>query len=211
MKSAKAGNEKISAPVLLLVEGQDEEYLVRKMCEHWFPAQTASIDIECVDGKDNFPKRFKALTVRSPGPLKIVGVIADSEEDPLATAQRWSALIAEVSPTINRPCKLLQLPANQTPGAFEALVLNALDGDPVVACATIFRDCVRPHIGVRTLAQQDKIAVQAWLSASLGGAYGNVFKAQQQNPDQVLLNYDHAAFAPIKQFIEALLAELDAV
>ena len=211
MKSAKLGNEAISAPVLLLVEGQDEEYLVRKMCEHWFPEQTASIDIESVDGKDNFPNRFKALMVRSPGPLKIVGVIADSEEVPLATAQRWSALIAEVSPAISRPCKLLQLPGNQTAGAFEALVLNALDGDPVVACAANFRDCVRPHIGVRTLAQQDKIAVQAWLSASLGGAYGNVFKAQQQNPDQVLLNYDHAAFAPIKQFIEELLAELDAV
>ena len=45
MKSAKAGNETISAPVLLLVEGRDEEYLVRKMCEHWFPAQTASIDV----------------------------------------------------------------------------------------------------------------------------------------------------------------------
>lgn len=211
MKFAKAGNETISAPVLLLVEGQDEEYLVRKMCEHWFPAQTASIDIECVDGKDNFPKRFKALAVRSPGPLKIVGVIADSEEDPLATAQRWNALIAEVRPQIKQPCMLLQLPASQTPGAFEALVLNALDGDPVAACATNFRDCVRPHIGVRTLAQHDKIAVQAWLSARLGIAYGNVFKAQQQNPDQVLLNYDHAAFAPIKQFIEELLAELDAV
>ena len=205
MRFAKSGTETISAPVLLLVEGQDEEYLVQKMCAHWFPKQISSIDIESVDGKDNFPKRFKALKVRSLGPLKIVGVIADSEEDPPATAQRWSALIAEVEPNIQRPCKLLQMPASHVPGAFEALVLKALDGDPVVACATNFRDCVRPHIGLRTLAQQDKIAVQAWLSAKMGNAYGNVFKAQAKYPDVQLLNYDHAAFVPIRTFIKALL------
>lgn len=211
MKSGNPGNETIAAPVLLLVEGKDEEYLVRKMCDQWFGDQAAQIDIECVQGKDNFPKRFKALKVRSPGHLQVVGVIADSEENPAATELSWAALLADVSPVIKCPCKVLQLPDAQSVGAFESLVLNALTGNPVVECATTFRDCVSPHLGDRTAAQKDKIAVHAWLSATLGIAYGNVFKAQQQNPDQVLLNYDHAAFAPIKQFIEALLAELDAV
>jgi hypothetical protein len=210
MKSANAINpvsNPISAAVLLLVEGQDEEYLVQKMCEHWFGPRALDIDIECVGGGDNFPKRFKALTVRSLGALKVVGVIADSEEDPAATAQRWSDLFADVAPKINRPCKKLQLPCDETPGAFEALVLNASDDDAVVSCAINFRDCVSPHLGDRTLAQKDKIAVQAWLSAKLGSAYGNVFKAQEKNPTHQLLNYDHAAFAPIKTFIKDLLAE----
>ena len=48
MKSVKLGNEAITAPVLLLVEGQDEEYLVQKMCQHWFKDRAKLIDIECV-------------------------------------------------------------------------------------------------------------------------------------------------------------------
>ena len=150
------------------------------------------------------------MKVRSLGPLKIVGIIADSEEDAVATAQRWAALFKEVEAEIKRPCKKLQLPRDDAPGAFEALVLDAWAGDPVAECAIYFRDCVSLHLGERTLAQKDKIAVQAWLSAKLGNAYGNVFKAQDRHPEQQLLNYDHAAFAPIKSFIETLLAQAEA-
>lgn len=209
MKFVKTGNEAITAPVLLLVEGQDEEYLVQKMCEQWFGARAQNIDIECVEGRDNFPKRFRALKVRSLGVLKVVGVIADSEEDCAATAQRWADLFNDVEPFINRPCKKLQLPRDDAPGAFEALVLDALAGDSIADCATSFRDCVSLHLGERTLAQKDKIAVQAWLSAKLGNVYGNVFKAQDKHPEHQLVDYDHAAFAPIKAFVETLLAEAE--
>lgn len=58
-------------------------------------------------------------------------------------------------------------------------------------------------------AQKDKVAVHAWLSAKLGNAYGNVFKAQEKHPDQPLLDYDHSAFASIKTFIEGLLTEAE--
>lgn len=210
MKSVKPVNEAITAPVLLLVEGQDEEYLVQKMCAQWFGDRAKAIDIECVGGKDNFPKRFKVLKVRSLGPLKVVGVIADSEEDAVATAQRWADLFQEVQPVINRPCRKLQLPRDDAPGAFEAMVLEALKGDVIADCATHFRDCVSIHLIKPTLAQQDKIAVQAWLSAKLGNAYGNVFSAQKKNLDHQLLNYNHAAFAPIRAFVENLLAEVEA-
>ena len=210
MKSAKPVNESITAPVLLLVEGQDEEYLVQKMCEQWFGDRAKAIDIECVGGKDNFPARFKVLKVRSLGPLKVVGVIADSEEDAAATAQRWADLFKEVAPSIKRPCSKLQLPRDDLPGAFEALVLDALKDDAIADCATHFRDCVSPHLINPTLAQQDKIAVQAWLSAKLGNAYGNVFKAQDRHPEHQLVNYDHTAFAPIKAFVETLLAQAEA-
>ena len=209
MKSANFVADAISAPVLLLVEGQDEEYLVQKMCEQWFGSRAEKIDIECVGGKENFPKHFKVLKVRSLGPLKVVGVIADSEEDAAATAQRWVALFKDVEPVIKRPCRKLQLPRDDMPGALEALVLEALVGDPIAHCATNFRDCVSPHLDKRkpTLARQDKIAVQAWLSAKLGNAYGNVFTAQKKHPEQQLLNYDHAAFVPIRVFVESLLTE----
>ena len=54
MKSVKPVSDAITAPVLLLVEGQDEEYLVQRMCEQWFGVRAQKIDIECVDGRDNF-------------------------------------------------------------------------------------------------------------------------------------------------------------
>jgi hypothetical protein len=209
MKFVDAGNESITAPVLLLVEGDDEEYLVKKMCEQWFGERAEAIDIENVKGRSNFSKRFKVLKVRSLGPLKVVGVIADSEEDAAATVQRWADLFKEVEPVIKRPCKKLQLPRDDVPGAFEALVLSAWTGDPIAECATHFRDCVSPHLLNLTHAQKDKIAVQAWLSAKLGNAYGNVFSAQKKNLEHQLVNYDHAAFAPIKAFVETLLAEAE--
>jgi hypothetical protein len=209
-----AGSEAITAPVLLLVEGKDEEALIQKMCIHWFGDRAQAIDMECVEGLANFPKRFRALTVRPRALLKVVGVIADSEQDPAATAQRWTDLFNEVEPSLVNngtrcPCFKLQLPDDNTPGAFETLILAAWGGDAVAGCAVAFRDCVSPYLGERTLAQQDKIAVQAWLSAKLGNAYGNVFKAQEKHPEKPLLNYDHPAFAPIKTFIETLLAEAD--
>lgn len=210
---AKPANKAITAPVLLLVEGKDEEALIRRMCNHWFELRAHAIDIECVEGRDNFPEQFRVLKVRTLGSLRVVGVIADSEEDPAATAQRWAALFKEVEPLMNNripcPCRKLQLPDDHTPGAFEALVLAAWAGDAVADCATAFRDCVMPHLGQRTLAQKDKIAVHAWLSAKLGNAYGNVFKAQEKHPDQPLLDYDHSAFAPIKTFIDGLLTEAE--
>ena len=210
---AKPANETITAPVLLLVEGRDEEALIQQMCAHWFGLRAQAIDIECVEGLNNFPRRFCALKVRSLGALRVVGVIADSEQDPVATAQRWAALFQVVEPLVNNgtpcPCRKLQLPSDDMPGAFEALVLAAWAGDAVAQCATAFRDCVMPHLGQRTLAQKDKIAVHAWLSAKLGNAYGNVFKAQEKHPDQPLLNYDHSAFSPIKTFIEGLLTEAE--
>lgn len=204
----------ITAPVLLLVEGRDEEALIQQMCTHWFGLRAQVIDIECVEGRGNFPEQFRVLKVRTLGPLRVVGVIADSEEDPAATAQRWAALFKEVEPhLVNNgipcPCRKLQLPSDDMPGAFEALVLAAWVGDAVADCATAFRDCVMPHLGQRTLAQKDKIAVHAWLSAKLGNAYGNVFKAQEKHPDQPLLDYDHSAFAPIKTFIDGLLTEAE--
>ena len=95
-------------------------------------------------------------------------------------------------------------------GVFEPLVLQALQNDPVVHCAKAFRDCVTPHFNEgRTLAQRDKIAVQALLSAELGNAYSNVFKAQKAHVMQQLLNYEHAAFLPIKHFLEELLSEAE--
>jgi hypothetical protein len=213
MKSARASNEQIAAPILILVEGQDEKYFLPRMCEHWFQGNASKFDIECVGGSDKFAAAFRALTVRSLGPLKVVGVIVDSEENPDATRQRWRNLIAEVEPAIKRPCRNLQLPEEQLAGAWESLVLKALGGNPVVGCATSFRDCVVPHISKRTSAQKDKIAVQAWLAAELGGAYANVISAQKwqtekRKKETPLIDYDHAAFAPIKAFLESLLSEL---
>lgn len=211
-RTALPGNEAITAPVLLLVEGRDEEALIRQMCAHWLGERAQDIDIECVGGSANFPKRFRALKVRPRTLLRVVGVIADSEQDPAATAQRWSDLFNEVAPSLLNngvlcPCSILQLPEKHTPGAFETLMLEAWAGDAVADCAKAFRDCVSPHLEVRTLAQTNKIAVQAWLSAKLGTAYGNVFKAQEQHPEKPLLDYDHKAFTPIRTFIEDLLAK----
>lgn len=197
--------KEITTPILVLVEGHDEDDLLQRLCQHWFGEKSSDFGFENVGGNPNFSSRFRALEIRSLGRLQAVGVVADSEEDAAATQQKWRDLFGEVAEKINKPCKLLQLPNASQAGAFETLVLQALQGDPVAQCAQAFRDCVEPNSVSRTHAQKDKIAVQAWLSASLGDAYRNVFKAQQDNK-KPLFDYDHKAFAPIKVFFEELLA-----
>lgn len=200
----------ITKPILVLVEGDDEYHLMQWMCLHWFGDKADHFAFENVGGKDNFPSRFRALKTRSLGALEVVGVVADSEEDAAATQQRWRDLVNEVVATIEQPCKLLQLPHQDQTGAFETLVLQTLQHSAVAQCAVAFRDCVGQHLNDRTQAQKDKIAVQAWLGASFGRAYGNVFKAQNEHSDAALLDYDHSAFSPIKAFLEELLATVAA-
>lgn len=196
----------ITTPILVLVEGDDEYHLLQWMCQHWFGDKASLFGFENVGGKDNFPSRFRALETRSLGTLEVVGVVADSEEDAAATQQRWCELVNEVTQKIKQPCSILQLPSETQTGAFETIVLQALQDDAVAQCALTFRDCVGSHLNDRTQAQKDKIAVQAWLGAGLGRAYANVFKAQKERPQQALLNYDHNAFTSIKAFFEELLS-----
>lgn len=209
-KASKAASpaQPITTPVLVLVEGDDEYYLVQWMSGHWFGEKAALIGFENVGGKDKFPSHLRALQTRSHGPLEVVGVIADSEDDARATQQRWGDLFGEVQPKIKPPCSLLQLPSESAPGAFETLVLQALKDDSIAACALTFRDCVSAQLNDRTAAQRDKIAVQSWLGARFGRAYGNVFKAQKAHPDAKVLDYDNAVFLPIKHFLEELLAQV---
>ncbi|MBT0569225.1 hypothetical protein KIK84_02705 [Curvibacter sp. CHRR-16] len=209
MKSANAvpgPTRAITTPILVLVEGKDEEDLLQRLCKHWFGAQSSCFGFENVDGNSQFSEKFRALKKRSKDKLQVVGVVADSEEDAAATKQKWQDLFKDVVPQINKPCELLQLPDAIQPGAFETLVLEALKGDPVAQCAQAFRDCAAANLADRTQAQKDKIAVQAWLGARLGRAYNNVFKAQEDNEDEPLFDYDHAAFNPVKEFLQHLLS-----
>lgn len=209
MRSVEVMGNEITAPVLLLVEGQDEAYLVRRMCQHWFAERAVQIDIEDAQGGDRLTKQFKAIWVRPKGPLKVVGVITDSEENPADTAQRWRELFKLTDSSIDRPCHVLQLPSPDSSGALETLLLEALANDSIAICATHFRDCVKPQLAHRTVAQMDKIAIRAWLSATFGEAYANVFKAYERDAARDSLNFDHVAFALIKEFIEGLLIEAE--
>lgn len=202
-------NQPITTPILLLVEGDDEEHLIGWMAQHWFRERAQAIGIENVKGKDQFPARFDALAVRSLGALQQIGVIADSEESAADTAKAWHGRFEKLKARqIQIPCHLLQLPSPAQNGAFEELVLQALDQDVIARCAMQFRDCVANELSDRTQAQKDKVAVQAWLSARMGKAYGNVFSAQKAYDPKTLLNYDHPAFVPIRDFLQTLLDAL---
>jgi hypothetical protein len=203
VKVAKQASKPLTSPVLILVEGSDEKFFIEAMCAHWFPEKINDITIENVEGSNNFSTHFEALTIRSSKSLRAIGIITDSEENPDATKQRWNDLFVKFPQKC--VCKKLQLPSDDQAGAFETLALTAVSNNPIVKCATDFRDCVVEKIGKRTLAQKDKIVVQAWLSAELGNAYANLFKAQEKNPDKKLLDYDHPAFTSIKTFIADLL------
>lgn len=196
-------------PILLLVEGADEKYILTNASSHWFADKAELFNMEDAKGGSSLKSRFKTILNRSHAHIKVIGIVTDAEESAASTKQAWDNLLSEFQKKSKIHCAYFVNPHQEESGALERVVLNALQADSLAKCAVEFRDCVKSTNKVtRNTAQWDKLAVQSWLNATLGGAYGNISFAQDKNPDVNLFNYDHEAFMPIKTFLEDLLSHV---
>lgn len=195
-----------SIKAVLIVEGSDEQDVVNHLCEKHM---ITGITLEVLDGRDRLTLRAKSIAGDSKyREVHRVGIIYDSEEEPAqtkATLEEVTLLITQQSP--KKTVQVLQLPADNRVGSFEALCLKAITPtDPVLACFNQYLKCLegKDH-KLNTQAQKDKARLLAWYAAKYGKHIGRI-GADAHGKGNGFFDYTHAAFDPLVTFLKRLVA-----
>jgi len=196
----------ITAATLLAVEGQDDENFFHALVDHLRLAQPQIIPY---NGTHQLPSKLAAI--RNMSNFDMVdsfGVTADAEEDAAAAFQRvCSALRHAGFPVPDRPLSpvgkkprvcVLILPPGANQGAIEDLCLQAVEGDPAMACVQAFFSCLSDQ-SVVSPANTAKARVQVFLaSRPKAGMSLGVAARRDYWP------WDNPAFDGVKQFLQQL-------
>jgi hypothetical protein len=200
--------DKLSSPVLLLVEGEDEKIICELLLRRIAPNFSLNLDLKAASGGSDLLSKAQALDVL-PGfqNLTQLAIICDAEEIPQKTAKQWSAFKATFETQYpNKKCNILILPSEEQAGAIDSVFLNSLDpaNNPVAACALDFAACVGAQGSQTTQARRDKLALTSYINAHTKNPYSRVGFAVTQGAKD-LFDFDHPSFAPLTNFLKKLL------
>jgi hypothetical protein len=187
---------------VLIVEGSDEEEVVKHLLRLH---NIDGVDIRNMKGRDNLLSVTKSITDSKYRDVKRVGIIYDSEDQPEKSKNdldeaRQILLDADHPKQVS----LLQLPAPDQAGSFEAVCLKAINADDgVLACARQYLKCLESvDHRLITQARKDKALLMAWYAASAGK---NISRVGIDVSGEKHFDYTHAAFAPLVKFIQELV------
>jgi hypothetical protein len=194
--------QKTFIKAVLIVEGSDEQDVVNHLLKLH---KIDGIDIRNMNGRDKLLSVTKSITDSKYRDVKRVGIIYDSEDQPKISQENLDKARKELlkaDPT--KQVSFLQLPAPDQAGSFEAVCLQAIDADDgVLACARQYLTCLEgvDH-RLSTQARKDKALLMAWYAASTGE---NISRVGIDARSHKHFDYKHDAFAPLVQFIQALV------
>ncbi len=197
--------DRSSIQAVLLVEGVDESDVVAHLCK---TNAIEGIEIVVLKGRDDLMARAKAVVADSKyRDVARVGIIYDSEENPAQTR----AVLEKAERILSNPprpktVRVLQLPAPDQCGSFEALCLQAIAAnDPVLGCCDQFIRCLdgKPH-KLSTQARKDKARLLIWYAATMGKPISRI--GRDANQGDKLFDYAHTAFQPLVSFLQTLVA-----
>ena len=189
----------IHKPALLIGEGKDEELVFSALVRYL--KLDGKIQVASYGGKNELIPFLKLLRF-STGFLALtaLGITRDADDDcDAALASVNSAIQSAKLPNTLR-IETFILPKIGTPGALEAVILEAVAATPAWPCVTAFAECVATKENEPiSPTEQDKRKLHAWLSALPRPALrlGEAANAG-------LIPFDHEAFTPLKDFITRL-------
>lgn len=193
-----------SIKAVLILEGSDEQDVVNHLCEKHM---ITGITLEVLDGRDRLTLRAKSIAGDSKyREVHRVGIIYDSEEEPAqtkATLEKVKQLITQQSP--KKTVQVLQLPADNEVGSFEALCLQAIaPTDPVLSCCNQYLQCLegKDH-KLTTQARKDKARLLAWYAAKTGKHISRIGRDAVEGDQS--FDYGHPAFVPLVSFLRSLV------
>lgn len=201
------GLDKIDAPVVLLVEGADDEDVVNLLLDEIQPDWRQQIDVQLVSNQGGHLARLNALATVSGflNRVKKVAILEDSDETPEKKQALWvdeSQAFTQRYPGIELVFCLLPSPSKK--GALESLFLQSIKpASPNFACVQTFADCVERHTPHTTQAQRDKLALISYVNSHVSGPYSRIGVAIEQDA-KTLFDLKHAAFKPLVEFSESL-------
>lgn len=162
----------IGKPVLLMVEGKDEELFFDALAGE---LELKNIQIVNYQGKTNLRRNLKAVTLSSGfADVASLGIMRDADADPDAAVQSIrDALRAADLPSPELPLEseghdpkvaFMVLPDKDTAGALEDLCLRAVEDDPATDCVREYFECIRQR-GIASPSHPSKAKVQAFLAS----------------------------------------------
>lgn len=200
--------QKIEKPVVLVVEGKDDELFFQAFLDY---LQIKNIQILKINGKNNLRPKLRALK-QTPGfnVVKSLGIVLDADEDARATFQSvCNALQYAKLPVPKHPSEpidgppsvaVMILPNGNEPGALESLCIRAVAEDPAMPCVEKYFECLREN-KVDLDHNIDKAKAHAFLASrrEAGKRIGEAAKAGYWP-------WSSQVFRPLKEFIERISA-----
>jgi hypothetical protein len=208
----------INHPIVLLVEGQDEEiffkaYLsfLKGINDEW--ARIDDIQIICYGGITKLGSFLKTLPdISGAEIIRKIGIIRDAEDDAVTAFNEIKRLLREagfdspqtqLSPTSGRPIINVMIIPEQGNGSIEISFLESVNDDPAIPCVNQYMTCLT-GLYERAVLQKPKnpfkSRLHAFLSSrkepsiSIGGATQKKY-----------WNYNSTAFNRIKDFLKQLV------
>lgn len=188
----------------LIVEGADERDVVMHL------QKLHAIDglaIEVLQGRNDLMQRIKKVAYDSTyREVHRVGIIFDSEDDPAQTrAELQQATLYLKNLTQPKNTSVLQLPAPDQSGSFEALCLQAIaPTDPVLSCCNQYLQCLEgKDQKLTTQARKDKARLLAWYAAKTGKHINRIGRDAVEGDQS--FDYGHPAFVPLVSFLRSLV------
>ncbi len=202
---------RIKQPCLLLVEGKDEVSLLARLNRHCLGDSAAGLQVVEAGGHTKFRARIDAILRSSETnnvKLRALGIVRDADEDGEAA---WASVRDAVSRAGLEPpdshgefsdgppdVGILILPDIHRRGAIETLCVQSVEKTPAGRCAEQYLACLEES-EVLESRNRDKSFVHAWLAGGRDPVVRVGEGARQGRWD-----FDHAAFAPLAQFVRHL-------
>ncbi len=203
---------------MLLVEGKDEENLLRALITAYAPENPslAGIQIRGAGGKDGFPAELEAVRIaairhseESDKPLHAIGILRDADHDAAAAFQSVEGAVrraglkpparhgqfSDAKPSIG----IFIVPDGASPGAIESLCRRSVERTRAARCAEEYLACLAEDGSRRSAAWTGKAFAHAYL-ASRPNPVARVGEGAQAGAWE----FSHPAFAALRSFIAEL-------
>ena len=166
---------RISADLILLVEGKDEVNLFDALLKHCFD-EAPEVQVIPAGGKDKFPRNIQAirLAAKSRTTLRCIAVVRDADEDAngafrsISTHLRNAGYVpprnhaefSNATPSIG----VFIVPDGLEPGAMETLCRRSVEGTNVALCVDEYLRCLERYDAMGS-KNADKSFAHAYLAA----------------------------------------------
>ena len=209
MKKRRSPDIIIEKEKLLLVEGQDEVWLIDKLLREL--ELTEVLQIINVNGKNNISRGLKSLMNHSDSNcISSIGIIRDADKNPkgaidsICSALENAGLAKPKQPEElvgDKPqVAFIILPTADTTGMLENMCLQSVQNDPAMPCVDEYIACLQTKLDEGDKPKNwPKARVAAFL-ASRPVLASSIGLAAQKG----YWSFNHAAFSRLKEFLHLL-------
>lgn len=203
---------RIERPCLLLVEGEDDRAALEPLIQ--FIGLYGAIQIVPVGGKHEFARVIKALRELPDfdAVVQALGVVCDADDNPRGAFQRIQNAFKRAGLPVPRRAAtitaelphtgVLVVPAANQQGSLEDVFWSSLEQDPRTGCIAKLIECVgESGFPVR---QVNKAQLYAYLAVHHERSGLRIGEAVQAG----FFDFDHPAFEPFRQFLQALASQV---